>query len=217
MQIPLFPLRTVLFPGMALPLRIFEERYKSMVRELIETDGQFGVLLIREGNEVGGDAIPYSVGVTAHIEQWAELDEGRFALSARGTRRFRVLDTLPPRPYPFGEVELIHDDNPSPGEQLARAMETVRTIFPVYFRMALSLTDQWARGMKLPDDPHGLVDFLGPWLQTSEQTKQRLIEIEPAVQRVAELASILDELLHRTREEVDEYRRGKYFGLGSQN
>jgi hypothetical protein len=83
--------------------------------------------------------------------------------------------------------------------------------------MALSLTDQWARGMKLPSDPHGLVDFLGPWLQTSEQTKQRLLEIEPAAQRVGELASILDELLGRTREEVNEYRRGKYFGLGSQN
>jgi Lon protease-like protein len=202
---------------MALPLRIFEERYKAMVRELLETGGQFGVLLIREGEEVGGDAVPYSVGTLAHIEQWAAMEEGRFALATRGTRRFRLLDMLPGRPYPFGEVEIIHDDNPPPGPQLSHALETVRTTFPVYFRMALSLTDQWARGMQLPSEPHALVDFLGPWLQVSEQVKQRLLEIEPAVQRVAELASILDDLLHRTREEVDEYRRGKYFGLGSQN
>jgi Lon protease-like protein len=202
---------------MALPLRIFEERYKAMVRELLETGGRFGVLLIREGQEVGGDATPYDVGVIAHIEQWAELEEGRFALAARGTQRFRLLEMLPPRPYPFGEVEIIQDDRPAASEQLARAMETVRTTFPVYFRMALSLTDQWARGMQLPAEPHALVDFLGPWLQVSEQTKQRLLEIEPATQRVAELASILDELLSRTREEVNEYRRGKYFGLGSQN
>ena len=57
-QIPLFPLRTVLFPGMVLPLRIFEERYKTMVRELLDTGGVFGVLLIREGEEVGGGAKP---------------------------------------------------------------------------------------------------------------------------------------------------------------
>lgn len=214
---PLFPLRTVLFPGMVLPLRVFEERYKTMVRELLETDGQFGVLLIREGQEIGGDAVPYDVGVMAHIEQWAALDEGRFALAARGARRFRLLEMLPARPYPFGEVELIYDDRPPYTEALATLVETVRTNFPLYFRMALSLSDQWARGMKLPEEAHALVNTIGPWLQAGEPTKQRLLEAESAEQRVSELASIIDELLARTREDVDEYRRTKYQGLGSQN
>jgi Lon protease-like protein len=202
---------------MALPLRIFEERYKTMVRELISSGGEFGVLLIREGEEVGGTAIPFSVGVMARIEEWTEIDAGRFALSARGTRRFRLVEMLTPRPFPFGEVEFIDDDNPVPDDKLRLAIETVRTVFPAYFRLALSLTDQWARGMELPTEPHALVNFLGPWLQAPEQTKQRLLEAIPAFERVVELAAILEELLTQARDEVTEYRRSKYFGMGSQN
>lgn len=217
MQIPLFPLRTVLFPGMALPLRIFEERYKAMARELIETGGEFGVILIREGDEVGGNAVPYNVGVVAQVEQWSQLEQGRYALAARGTKRFRLIQMLTPRPYPFGEVELIENDVPAPDERLSAMIGKIRATFPLYFRMALSLTDQWARGMQLPDTPHALVDFLGPWLQVSEEEKQRLIEILPGADRVAELAIVLDRLLLQIRGEVAEYRRSKYFGLGSQN
>jgi uncharacterized protein len=216
-QIPLFPLRTVLFPGMALPLRVFEDRYKTMVRELLESDGVFGVLLIREGEEVGGGAEPYEVGTTAHIERSVALDGGRFALSARGVQRFRVRQMLSPRPYPFGEVELIDDAPVVPTPLLKSAIETVRTTFPAYFRLALSLSDQWAQGLKLPSDAHRLVNYIAPWLQVSEEVKQRLLEIEPAPDRVAQLAEVIDDLLTRTREEVADYRRRKFRGLGAQN
>lgn len=216
-QIPLFPLRTVLFPGMPLPLRIFEERYKTMVNELLETRGAFGVVLIREGKEVGGNALPHSVGTTARIEECTRLEGGRFTLMARGAQRFRLIRMLSPQPYPTGEVTLIDDSRPEQSAQLTRAMETVRTTFPVYFRLALSRTDQWAQGLRLPSAPHRLVDFVAPWLQTDEEVKQRLLAIEPADQRVAALAELVDELLGRTREEVDEYRRGKFNAIGSQN
>jgi Lon protease-like protein len=190
-EIPLFPLRTVLFPGMSLPLRIFEERYKAMVRELREKEGVFGVLLIREGEEVGGGAVPYTVGTTARIEECVELDGGRFAVQARGLQRFRVVQMLPPQPYPYGRIEMIRDEPAEPGVRLERAVETVRTTFPVYFRLALSLTDQWAKGLRLPTGP--------------------------ADERVAHLADVIDELLSRTREEVDEYRRKKFRGPGAMN
>jgi hypothetical protein len=71
--------------------------------------------------------------------------------------------------------------------------------------------------MELPTEPHALVNFLGPWLQAPEQTKQRLLEAIPAFERVVELAAILEELLTQARDEVTEYRRSKYFGMGSQN
>ena len=87
-EIPLFPLRTVLFPGADLPLRIFEDRYRTMTRELLVSHGQFGVLLIREGKEVGGSALPHSVGTTASIEECREIEGGRFVMNARGVRRF---------------------------------------------------------------------------------------------------------------------------------
>jgi hypothetical protein len=216
-EIPLFPLRTVLFPGMSLPLRIFEERYKTMVRELLAGGGRFGVLLIREGQEVGGGAIPYDIGTTAVIEQCQEAEQGRFIVAARGERRFRLARMLSPRPYPYGSVELLDDTAVIDSDRLRRATETVRATFPVYFRLALSLSDQWARGLRLPASPHGLVDFLAPWLQVEEETKQRLLEVEPAAERVAALADVLDDLLGRTREEVTEHRRRKYEGLGAQN
>jgi Lon protease-like protein len=214
---PLFPLRTVLFPGMPLPLRIFEDRYRVMIRELLENGGEFGVLLIRDGAEVGGGARPHSVGTLARIEESTEIQGGRYVLDTRGTRRFRLTRMLAPRPYPFGEIELI-DDTPEPmTAPLRHALETVRTTFPLYFRLALSLTDQWAQGLKLPDGPHDLVNFLGPWLQIEEEAKQRLLELESAQERVAHLAEVLDDLLMRTREQVDEHRRAKFNAIGSAN
>lgn len=100
---------------------------------------------------------------------------------------------------------------------LRHALETVRTTFPLYFRLALSLTDQWAQGLKLPDKPHALVNFVGPWLQIDEESKQRLLEFETAQERVAHLAEILDDLLMRTRERVDDHRRSKFNAIGSGN
>lgn len=217
MEIPLFPLRTVLFPGMALPLRIFEDRYKAMTRELLAGDRQFGVLLIKEGQEIGGGAVPFNVGTTAIIEQWEEIQGGRYVLTAKGGRRFRLVKMLEPRPYPYGEIELIDTDYRGDEARLQRALETVRATFPAYFRLALSLTDQWARGLKLPADAHDVVDFLGPWLQVDEEVKQRMIEIEAASDRVGYLAEVLDDLLGRTQSEVTEYRRKKFDGLGGRN
>lgn len=214
---PLFPLRTVLFPGMPLPLRIFEDRYKTMVRELLASGREFGVILIREGQEVGGGARPHRVGTLARIEDATELPGGRFAIDTRGTRRFRLQRMLRPRPYPYGEIEIIEEPSPANTPQLQHAMETVRTTFPLYFRLALSLSDQWAQALKLPVRPHELVDFIAPWLQLEEEPKQRLLELEAAQDRVAHLAEVLDDLLLRTREEVEDHRRTKYRAIGSGN
>ncbi len=214
---PLFPLRTVLFPGMPLPLRIFEERYRVMVRELLETGSEFGVLLIREGNEVGGGARPYEVGTLARIEESVETPDGRYMLDTRGTRRFRLRRMLAPRPYPFGDIDVLDDLDEPVTIPLRHALETVRTTFPLYFRLALSLTDQWAQGLRLPESPHALVNFLGPWLQIEEESKQRLLELESAPDRVAHLAELLDDLVQRTRDQVDEHRRGKFNAIGSAN
>jgi hypothetical protein len=202
---------------MELPLRIFEERYRVMIRELLDSGGEFGVLLIREGEEVGGGAIPHTIGTTARVEECREVDGGRFVLNARGVHRFRLRRMLPARPYPYGEVEYLPDQDEPITPTLRLAVETVRTTFPLYFRMALSLTDQWAQGLRLPDRPHELVDFLGPWLQVEEDAKQRLLEIEAAADRVAHLAEMIDDLLTRTREEVIEYRRKKFGTLGAEN
>lgn len=217
MELPLFPLRTVLFPGMPLPLQVFEERYKAMTRELLASGGAFGVLLIREGPEVGGGAVPFSVGTTARIEESNELSNGRFVLTARGERRFRLTRLLDPRPYPYGEIELFDDMAWEPGAELDAALSRVRRDFPEYFKLALSLTGQWARGLRLPEHPHRLVNYLAPWLQSDESVRYGLLEPEDALSRVLALEDLLTGLLKQTRREVHSHRLQKYHGFGARN
>src|SRR5215831_15157203 len=93
---PLFPLGTVLFPGLVLPLHIFEERYRQLVRELIQRPDdvpkRFGVVAIREGREVGPDGIRalHEVGCAAELRAVEPYDDGRFDIVTTGSHRFRL-------------------------------------------------------------------------------------------------------------------------------
>jgi uncharacterized protein len=90
-DLSIFPLKTVLFPDGALPLKIFEARYMDMARECMREEQPFGVCLIAEGAEVGAPAVPHSVGTTARITQWDMQDLGVLQVVVRGGRRFRIL------------------------------------------------------------------------------------------------------------------------------
>jgi Lon protease-like protein len=106
---PMFPLGTVLVPGAGLPLHVFEERYRAMVRDCLSGDQEFGVVLIERGSEVGGGDVRSSVGTVARIVEASELPDGRWAMIAVGTRRIRVVSWLPDDPYPRAEVEAWPD------------------------------------------------------------------------------------------------------------
>lgn len=115
--VPLFPLRTVLFPGGPLPLRIFEARYLDMVSRCMKDDGQFGVLLLADGPEVGGVATSrtFAVGTLAKITDWYQGTDGLLGITATGTQRFRLLSTEQQADgLNIGEVELIEPDEPVP-------------------------------------------------------------------------------------------------------
>jgi uncharacterized protein len=102
----MFPLGTVLLPGVVLPLHVFEPRYQQLVRDCLDaTEHEFGVVLIDRGSEVGGGDTRADVGVVATMLQVAALDAGRFAVVTIGTRRIRVTDWLPDQPYPRAYVE----------------------------------------------------------------------------------------------------------------
>ena len=104
-KIPLFPLHTVLFPGMILPLYIFEERYKRMIYKCVTEDMPFGVVLIRKGSEVGSGATIFDVGTAAKITKVDPHNDGRMTISALGTQRFKVLELFTEEPYMVGLVE----------------------------------------------------------------------------------------------------------------
>jgi Lon protease-like protein len=109
MQIPLFPLNTVLFPGGPLPLRVFEPRYLDMISRCMKSDSPFGVLLIREGNEVG-PAATHNTGTLAKVVDWYQGSDGILGITAIGTERFRLLTTeRQDDGLNVGDIELLPD------------------------------------------------------------------------------------------------------------
>jgi uncharacterized protein len=141
MDIPLFPLHTVLSPGIALPLHIFEARYRLLVRRCLDDGTPFGVVLIRDGREVAGpdDGSQHlalaAVGTFAEIREATELPDGRWNLLVVGTTCFRLLDVLVDRePYLVGVVESI-DDEVGDTQRAARLVDRVSRRFVQYLRL----------------------------------------------------------------------------------
>ena len=104
-RLPMFPLSAVLFPHAELPLHVFETRYRQLTVDCLAGDGEFGVVLIARGSEVGGGDQRVGVGTVARIEKAAPLADGRWFLVARGTERITVSEWLPDDPYPTAMVE----------------------------------------------------------------------------------------------------------------
>ena len=110
MQVPLFPLNTVLFPGGPLPLRIFEPRYLTMVSDCVQGDSPFGVLLIRDGHEAG-PATTYEVGTLARITDWYQGSDGLLGVTAVGLQRFRVISSFrEANGLNIGNIEVLPDE-----------------------------------------------------------------------------------------------------------
>jgi hypothetical protein len=112
MELPLFPLHTVLCPGIALPLHIFEDRYRALVRDCVEGAAPFGIVLIRDGREVGGGSISFSaIGTLAEIREARRHPDGRYDLLVVGTKRFAITDVTTDRePYLVAEATVIDDE-----------------------------------------------------------------------------------------------------------
>jgi Lon protease-like protein len=105
----------VLFPGGRLPLRIFEQRYMEMAKACLKAQSAFGVCLIREGKEVGAPATPHDVGTLAKIATWDMPQLGVLHITARGERRFRILERrVQADGLALGSVELLGEDTDAP-------------------------------------------------------------------------------------------------------
>lgn len=117
-QLPLFPLNTVLFPSLPLPLHVFEERYRLMIGTCVVTDRLFGVCLIKEGVEVGGPAEPYAIGTVARIAEVERLPDGRMNLMTFGEQRFEVLEITQREPYLIAQVAFRASSGERPEDAL---------------------------------------------------------------------------------------------------
>jgi Lon protease-like protein len=128
MELPLFPMNTVLCPGIALPLHIFEDRYRALVRHCIDTTSPFGVVMIREGREVGTGAISFTgIGTIAEIRDAGRYEDGRYDLLIVGTRRFEIQRVLGAKqPYLVADVELLDEQLGDPEAAQRLVMRTTR-------------------------------------------------------------------------------------------
>lgn len=126
--LPMFPLGTVLFPHMFLPLQVFEPRYRALTSDCLAGDREFGVVLIERGSEVGGGDQRSAFGTVASIIDVHDLGDGRLGLFALGTTRVAVVDWRADEPYPRAIVEprTEHDWTPNADTSLASAERVVR-------------------------------------------------------------------------------------------
>jgi Lon protease-like protein len=161
-MMPLFPLGAVLYPGMLLPLHIFEERYRQLVRDLLDGPDprRFGVIAIRKGRETGIDGVHslYEIGCTAALRRVEEHEDGRYDIVTVGTHRFRLLSLDETRPYLQGEVEVLADDDT--GQAVAEPLvRTVQTAFRAYLDALTECGGATVRIEELPDEPR-LLSFI---------------------------------------------------------
>lgn len=175
-EIPLFPLNTVLFPGMPLRLYIFETRYKLMIGECVRNKLPFGVVLIRSGQEVGGSATTYPVGTLANITEVRRLPNGEMDIMTRGDQRFVIEHTHTEKPYLSGIVQDFPLENPHI-PSVDAAARRLSPLFKSYLNFFTRLGQVEQHIEYLPDDPLILACLTAFTLNVPAKDKQQLLDI----------------------------------------
>jgi Lon protease-like protein len=170
-------LNTVLFPGMLLPLHIFEPRYREMIKHCLDGDRTFGVCLIASGPEVGGDANPFPVGTTCEIRTVEPLEDGRMHLVTFGVERFRIRKLIREQAYLEAEVESVPDEEPP---ELGDLPDAVREATEQYVRRALAAQGEANQEFDLPEDPVALSHLIGFVVPAEPRIRQELLETSVA-------------------------------------
>jgi Lon protease-like protein len=188
---PMFPLGTVLFPHALLPLHVFEPRYRALTEACLAADGEFGVVLIERGSEVGGGDTRVAVGTLARILEAGRLPDGRYVLATTGVRRLRVQQWLPEEQYPRAEIELL-DDAPSP-----EATGPRREVERLLVRVLAMRTELGETGpevdVRLDDDPVRASFEAAALAPLGPLDAQHLLELDSPVARLETLAALLEE------------------------
>jgi Lon protease-like protein len=188
-SLPLFPLNTVLVPGLVLPLHIFEPRYRTLVEDLLsepdEDAREFGIVAVRDGLEVHRDGLAalYPVGTATILRQADRLEDGRYDIVTTGSRRFQVLGIDASAPLILGEVEFLEDQS-DPGDALLAMSVTSR--FRAY-RVALSgqvTADVDEDDEGLPEDPTVLAYLVTAAMVLPVAERQQLLAAASTADRL---------------------------------
>lgn len=198
-RLPLFPLGAALIPGMDLPLHVFEERYRQLMRDRIGHDPVFGVVLIKSGREVADRPEIHRIGTASTLIDATEHPDGRYSILVRGARRFRVLDADWSRPYLTATVEWLDEREGDP--ERCRDLSAQAAVRWHKFVTALAQlvgdqgeVDAIAEQIvsRLPSDPtERCYEIIGQ-LPVPAATRQRLLETATTEDRLQALLDLLE-------------------------
>jgi len=185
LETPLFPLNLVLVPGMALPLHIFEPRYRRMTCDCLDSDQQLGIVLALAGGEQASHEMPARVGTLARIVDYERLPDGRYNLLAVGTQRFEIVELRHDHPYLSGLVRLLPEGQDGCGTQtLAELARDARAVLGNYLRHVLAIVGSEEGKIAIPDDPVELSYIMVMCLARDDAEKQRLLEMTSVARRL---------------------------------
>src|SRR4051812_43577892 len=187
-RFPLFPLDLVLLPSEVVPLHIFEERYKLMIGECLESDGEFGIVWL------SGDGLR-SIGCTARVTQvLAELEDGRLNILVAGGRPFRLLRRIDDMAYPAGEVEMLDDAAVDEADAEAEELTLAAEAHERYAHLVEQGTDERPSGDDLEDlDAFGMAATI----EFDADSKQRLLELRTERERLAYVRDLFVKAMKR--------------------
>jgi Lon protease-like protein len=201
--LPMFPLGRALLPGAMLPLHVFEPRYRALVEHCLAHDGEFGVVLIERGSEVGGGDHRFDVGTLARIVEAGRFPDGRYGLVATGVWRLQVVNWRDDAPYPSAVAEVLGE--PDPGPDGDRARTRVADALHRVLTSAVAAGIDVDLTLPLPDDPIAAVWAAAARAPIGPLDTHRLLEIDGFEARVDALIGALDDadLVLRSRLDDD--------------
>jgi Lon protease-like protein len=188
-ELPLFPLNVVLFPGAVLPLHIFEPRYRQMIIDCQREGKPFGVVLAKPESEYLNE-VPHPIGTMAEISNLDQLEDGGYVLVAVGTKRFRILSQHRDKPYLSGMVALYEDEMEMQNMLSAQQQQT-RHLFGDYLRLLAQDVDEQDLEATIPDEAEELSLFVASFLDVQDEQKQQFLEMTSTQQRLQEELAIL--------------------------
>jgi len=199
--IPIFPLSLVQFPGALTPLHIFENRYRKMISDVMESDKIFGIIYRQDEMMLDSEQIVTgSVGCSVEVAVVQGLPDGRSNILCVGMSRFRLIEYVEGEPYLQAEVEYFEDDPAL--EDLTEDSEASRALFDRLIHAARSLRGTIENATEdvpeLPDDPQALSMILIAYLDLEPSEKQEFLEMTDTALRISRIRQILEKLTLET-------------------
>ncbi len=184
---------------MELPLHIFEERYKDMIGECLEQDVPFGVVLIKEGLEVGAPADPERIGTSTRILRSEILDQGRMNIVTKGERRFEIEEITQMVPHVVGRVRFLVELE---GEGCAELIPQINDEYVNLVKNLTALTGGYTSRVEIPEDPIELSYAIAGNLNLEPHLRQSLLVTETAATRLFDLIPLLKQGNETLREQI---------------